>query len=560
MNWGSVSKPSFFLFAVPVLVLILGVWNIGSELDAVAKRANETFERNFTRDAMRREGMRNILTNDVREFLQQALKRVAMLDLESANDDALGDLLENAFQSLDLHLDDPRYAFFRVLLLELPADQRGRAIVRRAYPTDPSLEGKEVGSHPILLNFDPTEYARFESSNYLSVFNPDPLLAIEESQPVVVRRLMVKPGSEMTSSWVLVVSAGLSAVHRSIDYVGTGMLDGATQILVKTFQPGTERCMFMYEVRVGPRSCDHPTDGSLTAYRTANTTASGDIRVVSDYLPSSTYRSLQDLSVVLPNLWSLALPIVAAFILFFATLFSQGQRRQMSDRLRVTQQSLDDSQALSLSVFETMTARLHGMVEFVWSMHQRDPEGSEGRYYRLAAQDFAETWLNLDKHYLAQQAHQRSLGIANWETLERDRLNVIADRTLKVVTTDSDVEARLLIDNEFPSEIQSSGYWAAAALAGAIMASGETTETGFIEVRIWAEPDKDNKTEVFFSVHDTGIGWSIADQHSSDSEVVADDSEAVSALKMIVERTTVALVHERLSPTGNDHRFKVVGS
>ena len=49
----------------------------------------------------------------------------------------------------------------------------------------------------------------------------------------------------------------------------------------------------------------------------------------------------------------------------------------MSDRLRVTQQSLDDSQALSLSVFETMTTRLRGMVEFAWSMHQRDPEGSE---------------------------------------------------------------------------------------------------------------------------------------------------------------------------------------
>ena len=150
--------------------------------------------------------------------------------------------------------------------------------------------------------------------------------------------------------------------------------------------------------------------------------------------------------------------------------------------------------------------------------------------------------------------------LPNWETLERDRLSVIADRTLKIATTDSDIEARLLIDNDLPAEVQSSGYWAAAALAGAIMASGETTETGFIEVRIWAEPDKDNKTEVFFSVHDTGIGWSIADRHSSDSEAVADDSEAVSALKMIVERTTIELVHEQLSPTGNDHRFKVVSS
>ena len=70
-------------------MLFLGVWNIGSELDAVAKRANETYERNFTRDAMRREGMRNILTSDVREFLQEALERVAMLDLDSANDEAV---------------------------------------------------------------------------------------------------------------------------------------------------------------------------------------------------------------------------------------------------------------------------------------------------------------------------------------------------------------------------------------------------------------------------------------------------------------------------------------
>ena len=66
------------------------------------------------------------------------------------------------------------------------------------------------------------------------------------------------------ASWVLVVSGYQQ--YRSIDYV-TGMLM-VTQILVKTLQPGTERCMFMYEVRVGPRSCDHPIDDSVTAYRT----------------------------------------------------------------------------------------------------------------------------------------------------------------------------------------------------------------------------------------------------------------------------------------------------
>ena len=39
-----------------------------------------------------------------------------MLDLDSANDEAVSGLLENAFQPLDVHLDDPRYGFFRVLL------------------------------------------------------------------------------------------------------------------------------------------------------------------------------------------------------------------------------------------------------------------------------------------------------------------------------------------------------------------------------------------------------------------------------------------------------------
>lgn len=550
------SKRFPLLYLLPISVLCLGVLNITTELDRVAERANATFERNFNRDAMRREGMRNIITSDVREFLGEALASVASIDFATDNVSDLS-LLDAAFEPLNLHLSDPRYQFFRVLLVEIPSDQTAARIIRRAYPADAAVEGVDISSHPALLNFDASAMLPFASSNYLSTFTADPILAIEESQPVVARRILLRSGSAAESGWMLVVSSGLSAVHRSIDYIGSGMLDGATQIVVKTYQPGTDRCMFVYEVRVGPRGCDHPIDSGFKGYRTEDTTADSELRVVSDYLPTPTYRSLQNVSDSLPSRWSVALPILAAFLLFFGILLSQNRRQVLDAQLRATQQSLDDSQALSVSVFESMTARLSGMVEFAWSMYQRDPEGLEARYYRLAAQDFAETWLNLDRLYLAENRNLEALNIPNWETFSIDRISIIADRALKIATTDSDVDVRLLIDHEIPEEISCSGYWFAAALAGAVMASGETTETGFIEVRVWAEERDNRGVDVCFSVQDTGIGWTLTAPEPASGEVAVEESEAVACLKMIVEKTSVELLSEYVSPTQNEHSFRL---
>lgn len=550
------SKRFPLLYLLPISVLCLGVLNITTELDRVAERANATFERNFNRDAMRREGMRNIITSDVREFLGEALASVASIDFATDNVSDLS-LLDAAFEPLNLHLSDPRYQFFRVLLVEIPSDQTAARIIRRAYPADAAVEGVDISSHPALLNFDASAMLPFASSNYLSTFTADPILAIDESQPVVARRILLRSGSAAESGWMLVVSSGLSAVHRSIDYIGSGMLDGATQIVVKTYQPGTDRCMFVYEVRVGPRGCDHPIDSGFKGYRTEDTTADSELRVVSDYLPTPTYRSLQNVSDSLPSRWSVALPILAAFLLFFGILLSQNRRQVLDAQLRATQQSLDDSQALSVSVFESMTARLSGMVEFAWSMYQRDPEGLEARYYRLAAQDFAETWLNLDRLYLAENRNLEALNIPNWETFSRDRISIIADRALKIATTDSDVDVRLLIDHEIPEEISCSGYWFAAALAGAVMASGETTETGFIEVRVWAEERDNRGVDVCFSVQDTGIGWTLTAPEPASGEVAVEESEAVACLKMIVEKTSVELLSEYVSPTQNEHSFRL---
>ena len=553
------SKRFPLLYLLPILVLCLGVLNITTELDRVAERANATFERNFKLDAMRREGMRNIITSDVREFLGESLASVASIDFAT---DGVSDLslLDAAFEPLNLHLSDPRYQFFRVLLIEIPSDQPTARIIRRAYPTDAAVEEVDISSHPVLLNFNASAMLSFASSSYLFTFNADPILAIDESQPVVAQRILLRPGSAAASGWLLVVSSGLSAVHRSIDYIGSGMLDGATQILVKTYQPDTDRCMFVYEVRVGPRGCDHPIDSDFEGYRTANTTSDGVLRIVSDYLPTPTYRSLQDVSDALPSRWSVTLPILAAFLLFFGIFFSQSRRRVLDEKLRVTQQSLDDSQALSASVFESMTARLSGMIEFAWSMYERDTDGEEARYYRLAAQDFAETWLNLDKLYLSKDRSQEALNIPNWETFSSHRISLIADRTLKVATTDSDVESRLLVDHELPEEVSCSGYWFAAALAAAVMASGETTETGFIEVRIWAEERDQCATDVYFSVHDTGIGWTLTSLVFASEQVGIAESEAVDTLRVILEKTSVELVAEHLSPTRNEHSFRLATS
>ena len=72
-----------------------------------------------------------------------------------------------------------------------------------------------------------------------------------------------------------------------------------------------------------------------------------------------------------------------------------------------------------------MTARLNGMVEFAWVI-SGDPDGLEARYYRLATQDFARTWLNLDKLYLSESRNLEALNIPNWETFSRDRISIIA--------------------------------------------------------------------------------------------------------------------------------------
>ena len=181
------SKRFPLLYLLPILVLCLGVLNITTELDRVAERANATFERNFNRDAMRREGMRNIISSDVREFLGESLASVASIDFAA---DGVSDLalLDAAFEPLNLHLNDPRYQFFRVLLIEIPSDQPTARIIRRVYPTDAAVEEVDIRSHPALLNFDASAMLPFASSNYLSTFNADPILAIDESQPVAARR------------------------------------------------------------------------------------------------------------------------------------------------------------------------------------------------------------------------------------------------------------------------------------------------------------------------------------------------------------------------------------
>ena len=114
-----------------------------------------------------------------------------------------------------------------------------------------------------------------------------------------------------------------------------------------------------------------------------------------------------------------------------------------------------------------------------------------------------------------------------------------------------------MIDHEL-REVSCSGYWFAAALAGAIMASGETTETGFIEVRVWAEERDGDDINVCFSVQDTGIGWTLTSSAPA-GDPVGIESEAVVTLKVIL-KTPVELVAEHLSPTRNEHGFRLAAS
>ena len=46
----------------------------------------------------------------------------------------------------------------------------------------------------------------------------------------------------------------------------------------------------------------------------------------------------------------------------------------------------------------------------------------------------------------------------------------------------------------------------------------------------------------------------------ANGEVAVEESEAVVCLKVIVEKTSVELVAEHLSPTRNEHSFRVIAS
>ena len=85
-------------------------------------------------------------------------------------------------------------------------------------------------------------------------------------------------------------------------------------------------------------------------------------------------------------------------------------------------------------------------------------------------------------------------------------------------------------------------------------------EIKFIEVRVWAEERGGDDPNVYFSVQDTGIGWTLTSSAPAGDPVGIEEFEAVVTLKLIVEKTPVELVAEHLSPTRNEHSFRLIAS
>ena len=76
----------------------------------------------------------------------------------------------------------------------------------------------------------------------------------------------------------------------------------------------------------------------------------------------------------------------------------------------------------------------------------------------------------------------------------------------------------------------------------------------------WAEERDGDDINVCFSVQDTGIGWTLTSSAPAGDLVGIEESEAVVTLKVILEKTPVELVAEHLSPTRNEHGFRLAAS
>ena len=545
------NHPRRWYVAMPFTLFAILAWDVTSRLLDAERVAQDQFVRGFEVDASRREGMRDLLSRDVKSAIQYTLHSLS--DIQSLETNAeRQERLVSTFQQLGLMLRNSRYRFVEVFLTErTPQD---KLVLHGRYPTALQLDEVDPSQSLLFAGVDLNDLELFEQHYQLVGVEDDPLLLISDAQPVMLSTQLILEGDEAFSSWYISVRRGLSDVNKSIDLVGQQMAGGVTPMRVINFDAQTDVCRTVWEVGKGALDCEdaflkEPV-GYLTSYEDA---ASAELSY-SIYQPTDAYRSFRAVPNDGSQDWRLFLPALLAFVLLMTAISYVGYRGRSEGLMSSFMSSLSDKDSLNSSIHQVLSSHLEIMSRFTYAMRQKDVSGEERRYFDIAISEFLEASLRLNTLILERPpaAVNRTESIPQIDLKE---LTELAQMALDVATVDTSLETKLFVPDDFPTEISGYPYSVQTAIIAAINLSAQLTEEGRIEVSLWVGGEASSAC-LYLRMNDTGIGWGdLSDDLGS--AAASDDNVARRALVSCLDFSGTTLETQSETELGNEYVLKL---
>ena len=490
---------SKWFLIVPVAMLAFLIWDVTSRSFVAQQSVEDQFRLGFIADGSRREGMRELLTRDVRTALMYSLHGVSGIQaLET--DASRFEGLDETLGQLGFMLRNSRYDFFEAFLVEWTPSQQ--LILRGRYPTQTNLVGVDVSETKLLAHVNVPEAELFDQDTIISqVTSPDDLLLIGTPQAVFIDSRLILQGDGNFSSWFIVLRIGFSDLNRSIDLIGQQMSGGATPLRIISVDSKTDTCFAVWEVGEGSLDCATVTLSDPVQYRSDYSSKGATDLAYSIYQPSEVYRAARMSALAQDPAWRRLLPAGLALLLLLAVL-SYFRYRQQNESLQDSfSRLLSDKDSLNGSIHEVLSTHLDVMSRFTFAMRAEDMPQGNRRYFDLAINEFMQAQLSLNTLILQQPpdnptASHESPGVDLQEVAE------LAQMVLDVSTLDSSIETKLFVSEDLPKQIKGFPNSVHTAVIAAIVLSSEGTDDGAIEVSLWAEK-VDGKTCGFLRITDT---------------------------------------------------------
>ena len=494
---------SKWFLIVPVAMLAFLIWDVTSRSFVAQQSVEDQFRLGFIADGSRREGMRELLTRDVRTALMYSLHGVSGIQaLET--DASRFEGLDETLGQLGFMLRNSRYDFFEAFLVEWTPSQQ--LILRGRYPTQTNLVGVDVSETKLLAHVNVPEAELFDQDTIISqVTSPDDLLLIGTPQAVFIDSRLILQGDGNFSSWFIVLRIGFSDLNRSIDLIGQQMSGGATPLRIISVDSKTDTCFAVWEVGEGSLDCATVTLSDPVQYRSDYSSKGATDLAYSIYQPSEVYRAARMSALAQDPAWRRLLPAGLALLLLLAVL-SYFRYRQQNESLQDSfSRLLSDKDSLNGSIHEVLSRHLDIMSRFTFAMRAEDMPQGNRRYFDLAINEFMQAQLSLNTLILQQPpdnltASQESPGVDLQEVAE------LAQMVLDVSTLDTSIDTKLFVSGDLPKQINGFPSSVHTAVIAAIFLSSEGTDDGAIEVSLWAE-NVVGETCGFLRITDTGVGW-----------------------------------------------------